>query len=196
MATKSPRLVWIDLEMTGLNPVQDTILEIATIVTDNSLRIICEGPVLAVHQPESVLQSMDDWNQRTHSGSGLLQRVRESRLDLSAVETQTLDFLSTHVQSGSSPLCGNSVCQDRRFLAQHMPRLERFFHYRLIDVSSIKELAVRWYPQFPRYAKAERHEALSDIRESIGELLYYSRHLFRNPGNLAGTSDTSSELPG
>ncbi|MEY2336117.1 oligoribonuclease [Acidithiobacillus ferrianus] len=178
MDSKSHRLVWIDLEMTGLHPEQDQILEIATLVTDNNLRILCEGPVLAVHQPETVLSGMDDWNQRTHGASGLLQRVRHSRLDTAAVETQTLDFLVQHSTPGTSPICGNSVCQDRRFLARLMPRLERFFHYRLVDVSTIKELAARWYPNLPKFPKAERHEALADIRESIGELIYYREQLF------------------
>jgi oligoribonuclease len=178
MDPKAHRLIWIDLEMTGLRPEQDQILEIATLVTDNSLRILCEGPVLAVHQPEFVLTAMDDWNQRTHGASGLLQRVRDSRLDTSAVETQTLDFLHQHVTAGTSPICGNSVCQDRRFLARLMPRLERFFHYRMIDVSTIKELATRWYPHLPKFPKAERHEALADIRESIGEIAYYRERLF------------------
>ena len=179
MDPKSQRLVWIDLEMTGLHPQQDQILEIASIVTDNDLRVICEGPVLAVHHDESVLRAMDDWNQRTHGASGLIERVRTSRLDLAAVESQTLDFLQAHVTPGTSPLCGNSVCQDRRFLAQHMPRLERFFHYRLIDVSTIKELSARWYPKLPRFKKSERHEALSDIRESIEELRYYRQTILR-----------------
>jgi oligoribonuclease len=179
MDPKSQRLVWIDLEMTGLHPQQDQILEIASIVTDNELRIICEGPVLAVNHDETVLRAMDDWNQRTHGASGLIERVRNSRLDLAAVEAQTLDFLQAHVTPGTSPLCGNSVCQDRRFLAQHMPRLERFFHYRLIDVSTLKELSVRWYPSLPRFKKSERHEALSDIRESIEELRYYRQTILR-----------------
>ncbi len=181
MDPKSQRLVWIDLEMTGLHPQQDQILEIASIVTDNQLRVICEGPVLAVHHEDAVLRAMDDWNQRTHGASGLIGRVRASRLDLAAVETQTLDFLNAHVTPGSSPLCGNSVCQDRRFLAQHMPRLERFFHYRLIDVSTLKELSARWYRKLPRFQKSERHEALSDIRESIEELRYYRQSMLREP---------------
>lgn len=178
MDPKNQRLVWVDLEMTGLHPEQDEILEIASIVTDNQLRIICEGPVLAVHHPDAVLNRMDDWNQRTHGQSGLIQRVRESRLDTQAVETQTLDFLHAHVSAGTSPICGNSVCQDRRFLARLMPRLERFFHYRLIDVSTLKELTSRWYPGFPKFPKAEKHEALADIRESIAELAYYREKIF------------------
>ncbi|AEK57322.1 MULTISPECIES: oligoribonuclease [Acidithiobacillus] len=200
MDPKTQRLVWIDLEMTGLNPERDQILEIASIVTDNELRVLSEGPVLAVHQSEAVLAAMDDWNQRTHGNSGLVQRVRESRLDLGAVEAQTLDFLQAHVQPGTAPLCGNSVCQDRRFLARLMPRLERFLHYRLIDVSTIKELAYRWYPSLPRYPKTERHEALADIRESIGELQYYRERLFperpfvaRTMGGFGEADD--AELP-
>ena len=184
MDPKAHRLVWIDLEMTGLRPEQDQILEIATLVTDNNLRILCEGPVLAVHQPEFALTAMDDWNQRTHGASGLLQRVRDSRLDTAAVETQTLDFLHQHVTAGTSPICGNSVCQDRRFLARLMPRLERFFHYRMMDVSTIKELATRWYPHLPKFPKTERHEALADIRESVSELAYYRERLFTPTSSL------------
>ena len=193
MDPKAHRLIWIDLEMTGLQPEQDQILEIATLVTDDSLRILCEGPVLAVHQPEFVLAALDDWNQRTHSASGLLQRVRDSRLDMAAAETQTLDFLHQHVTTGTSPICGNSVCQDRRFLARMMPRLEHFFHYRMIDVSTVKELATRWYPHLPKFSKAERHEALADIRESVAELAYYRERLFPQtpfPGSGAGNSAT------
>ncbi|MHB1532519.1 oligoribonuclease [Acidithiobacillus sp.] len=189
MDVKSQRLIWIDLEMTGLKPEQDEILEIATLVTDSDLRVLCEGPVLAVHHDEDVLARMDDWNQRTHGASGLLRRVRESRLDSAAVEAQTVDFLSTHVTAGTSPICGNSVCQDRRFLARHMPRLERFFHYRMIDVSTLKELAHRWYPEQPKFPKSERHEALSDIRESLAELAYYRSRIFRNTGvEIAGNA--------
>ncbi len=192
MDVKAQRLIWIDLEMTGLQPEQDEILEIATLVTDGDLRVLCAGPVLAVHHDEAVLARMDDWNRRTHGASGLISRVRESRLDTAAVEAQTLDFLSTHVTSGTSPICGNSVCQDRRFLARHMPRLERFFHYRMIDVSTLKELAHRWYPELPKFPKSERHEALSDIRESLAELGYYRTRIFRNSG--VEMADNASEV--
>lgn len=189
MDVKAQRLIWIDLEMTGLQPEQDEILEIATLVTDSDLRVLCAGPVLAVHHDEAALARMDDWNRRTHGASGLINRVRESRLDTAAVEAQTLDFLSIHVTAGTSPICGNSVCQDRRFLARHMPRLERFFHYRMIDVSTIKELAHRWYPELPKFPKSERHEALSDIRESLAELAYYRTRIFRNGGvEMAGNA--------
>lgn len=189
MDVKAQRLIWIDLEMTGLQPEQDEILEIATLVTDNDLRVLCTGPVLAVHHDEAVLARMDDWNRRTHGASGLIDRVRESRLDTAAVEAQTLDFLSIHVTAGTSPICGNSVCQDRRFLARHMPRLERFFHYRMIDVSALKELAYRWYPELPKFPKSERHEALSDIRESLAELAYYRSRIFRSGGGeMAGNA--------
>ncbi len=189
MDVKAQRLIWIDLEMTGLQPEQDEILEIATLVTDSDLRVLCAGPVLAVHHDEAALVHMDDWNRRTHSASGLINRVRESRLDTAAVEAQTLDFLSIHVTAGTSPICGNSVCQDRRFLARHMPRLERFFHYRMIDVSTLKELAHRWYPELPKFPKSERHEALSDIRESLAELAYYRTRIFRNSGvEMAGNA--------
>ena len=189
MDVKAQRLIWIDLEMTGLQPEQDEILEIATLVTDSDLRVLCAGPVLAVHHDEAVLARMDDWNRRTHGASGLIGRVRESRLDTAAVEAQTLDFLNAHVTPGTSPICGNSVCQDRRFLARHMPRLERFFHYRMIDVSTLKELAHRWYPELPKFPKSERHEALSDIRESLAELAYYRTRIFRNGGvEMAGNA--------
>lgn len=189
MDVKAQRLIWIDLEMTGLQPEQDEILEIATLVTDSDLRVLCAGPVLAVHHDEAALARMDDWNRRTHGASGLINRVRESRLDTAAVEAQTLDFLSIHVTAGTSPICGNSVCQDRRFLARHMPRLERFFHYRMIDVSTLKELAHRWYPELPKFPKSERHEALSDIRESLAELAYYRTRIFRNGGvEMAGNA--------
>lgn len=189
MDVKAQRLIWIDLEMTGLQPEQDEILEIATLVTDSDLRVLCAGPVLAVHHDEAALARMDDWNRRTHGASGLIGRVRESRLDTAAVEAQTLDFLSIHVTAGTSPICGNSVCQDRRFLARHMPRLERFFHYRMIDVSTLKELAHRWYPELPKFPKSERHEALSDIRESLAELAYYRTRIFRNSGvEMAGNA--------
>jgi oligoribonuclease len=174
------RLIWIDLEMTGLKPDADTIIEIATVVTDNALEVIAEGPVLAIRQPETALAGMDAWNQRQHGGSGLLARVRGSVTDLAAAEAATLEFLRRHVQPGTSPMCGNSICQDRRFLARHMPALEEFFFYRNLDVSTLKELARRWHPGIAQgFSKQGTHLALADIHDSIAELRYYREHLLR-----------------
>ncbi|MGA9027366.1 MAG: oligoribonuclease [Steroidobacteraceae bacterium] len=180
---KSPdNLVWIDLEMTGLNPESDLILEIATIVTDKHLQVLGEGPVFAVHQSDAVLAMMDDWNRKQHGESGLMARVRVSRTDAAHAERETLKFLESHVESGRSPMCGNSVCQDRRFLAKHMPALERFFHYRNLDVSTLKELAQRWAPQIAQgLKKTSSHLALDDVRESIRELQYYRERFLRLP---------------
>lgn len=176
MAPNSENLVWIDLEMTGLDPVADHIIEIATIVTDSALNVVAEGPVLAIHQSEQVLSRMDEWNRTTHGGSGLLQRVRETRLTAGDAELMTLEFLGQHAAAGKSPMCGNSICQDRRFLAREMPSLERFFHYRNLDVSTLKELARRWAPDvLAGVQKTSTHLALDDIRESIGELQHYKR---------------------
>lgn len=173
-------LVWIDLEMTGLNPDLDHIIEIATIVTDAQLNVIAEGPVIAIHQPEPVLAAMDDWNRRTHGESGLTDRVRRSPFGAIDAEIQTLDFLRQHAAAGASPMCGNSICQDRRFLAREMPALEKFFHYRNLDVSTLKELARRWAPDvLAGLQKTSKHLALDDIRESIEELRYYRVALFR-----------------
>jgi len=167
-------LIWIDLEMTGLQPASDSIIEIATIVTDKDLAVVAEGPVMAIHQTDEVLARMDDWNQKHHRASGLLERVRASRASAADAERRTLEFLSALVTGGSSPMCGNSVCQDRRFLAREMPQLERFFHYRNLDVSTLKELARRWAPQVAEgFAKESAHLALADIRESIRELRHY-----------------------
>ena len=172
-------LIWIDLEMTGLDPAADSIIEIATLVTDKELNLVAEGPELAIHQPESVLARMDEWNQRQHGGSGLLQRVRDSRVSVAEAERLTLEFLALHLPAGASPMCGNSICQDRRFLARGMPALERFFHYRNLDVSTLKELAARWYPAVKSgFSKAAAHRAMADIHESIAELRYYRTHLF------------------
>ncbi len=171
-------LVWIDLEMTGLDPDRDVILEIATIVTDGDLNTVSEGPVLAIHAEEARLAGMDEWNQRQHKKSGLLDRVRASSESMATAEAKTLEFLAAQLPPGKIPLCGNSIWQDRRFLARHMPALERFFHYRIVDVSTLKELARRWYPGMPPFKKSETHLALADIRESIEEMRHYREHLF------------------
>jgi len=173
------RLIWIDLEMTGLRPDHDSIIEIATVVTDRDLNVIADGPELAVHQSEAVLAQMDDWNQRQHGGSGLLARVRASEISVGAAEQQTLAFLGAHVPAGASPMCGNSICQDRRFLARWMPALEAFFHYRNVDVSTLKELAARWHPHLSAaFVKRSAHLARADIYESIAELRFYRERLF------------------
>lgn len=182
MAQDENNLIWIDLEMTGLNPSTDRIIEIATLVTNAQLTPLAEGPVLAIHQPEPVLAAMDDWNQKQHGGSGLLARVRASDCTAAMAEQQTLDFLIQWLPAGRSPMCGNSICQDRRFLAQWMPRLEDFFHYRNLDVSSIKELARRWAPEMALgFEKTSKHLALADIQDSIEELSYYREHFLRLP---------------
>ena len=178
--TEAARLVWIDLEMTGLDPERDGIIEIATLVTDDRLVIIAEGPNLAIAQPPERLDGMDEWNRTHHSASGLLERVRASRLTERDAEAATLVFLEQHVGKGASPLCGNSIWQDRRFLARYMPELEEFLHYRNIDVSSVKELAMRWRPELAAgFSKRNEHTALADIRESINELTYYREHFFK-----------------
>jgi oligoribonuclease len=166
--------------MSGLNPATDRIIEIATIVTDNQLNVVAEGPVIAVHQSDAVLNGMDDWNRRTHGGTGLTERVRASTVSEAEAERLTLEFLQRHVPKNKSPMCGNSICQDRRFLARHMPGLEAWFHYRNLDVSSIKELVYRWRPQLAGgFQKKNTHKALDDIRESIDELKYYREHFLR-----------------
>jgi oligoribonuclease len=171
-------LAWIDLEMTGLRPDADRIIEIATIVTDRDLNVLAEGPVIAVRQDDATLELMDDWNRRTHGASGLMRRVRESRIGEAEAERLTLEFLETWVPAGTTPMCGNSICQDRRFLARWMPALERFFHYRNLDVSTLKELARRWAPGvLAGVAKSNTHQALDDVRDSIAELRHYRRHL-------------------
>jgi oligoribonuclease len=171
-------LVWLDLEMTGLKTDSDSIIEIATAVTDRELTVLADGPVIAIHQPEDVLARMDDWNQRQHGSSGLLARVRASRVTVAEAEQRTLEFLTPLVTAGSSPMCGNSICQDRRFLARCMPALERFFHYRNLDVSTLKELARRWAPAVADgFVKQGTHLAHADIHESIRELRHYRARL-------------------
>ena len=179
--SQDPRnLVWMDLEMTGLDPDTDHLIEIATIITDNQLNVLAEGPVLAVHQPDEVLDTMDEWNRRHHGASGLIERVRASSVDERAAEWQTLEFIRAHVPAATSPLCGNSICQDRRFLYRYMAELERYLHYRNLDVSTLKELAKRWAPDIAGgHSKRATHRALDDIRESIEELRYYRQHLLR-----------------
>jgi len=173
-------LIWIDLEMTGLDTVNDTIIEIATLVTDAELNLLAEGPSIAVHQDEAVLARMDEWNTRQHAQSGLVQRVRASRYAARDAEVATLNFLRAWVAPGASPMCGNSICQDRRFLAREMPELEAYFHYRNLDVSTLKELARRWRPEVLKgFQKQSRHLALDDIRDSVEELRYYREHLLR-----------------
>jgi oligoribonuclease len=173
-------LIWIDLEMTGLNPDEDRIIEIATIVTDSQLNVIAEGPVLAIHQTDSVLKAMDEWNTRTHRGSGLIDKVKASTLTEVDAELVTLEFLKKHVAKNKSPMCGNSICQDRRFLARGMPELETWFHYRNLDVSTIKELVARWRPELVNgFNKKSSHQALDDVRESIEELRYYRDHFIQ-----------------
>jgi oligoribonuclease len=173
-------LVWVDMEMTGLNPDSDRVIEIAVVVTDADLEVIGEGPVLAIHQEDSILAAMDSWNTATHGRSGLTDRVRASTLDEEAAVDRLLAFLGPLVPRGKAPMCGNSICQDRRFMARWMPRLEAFFHYRNLDVSTLKELARRWQPEVYRsFDKKSRHEALADIYESIDELKHYRAHFLR-----------------
>ncbi|MGD2074198.1 MAG: oligoribonuclease [Gammaproteobacteria bacterium] len=180
MSDRKTNLIWIDLEMTGLDTVRDEIIEIATIVTDAQLNLIAEGPVLAIHQTDRVLATMDDWNRRQHAQSGLTDRVRQSSLSVSDAERMTLEFLDEHVEVRASPMCGNSICQDRRFLARLMPQLEAFFHYRNLDVSTLKELAARWAPEvLAGFSKSSTHLALDDVRDSIRELQFYRQELFR-----------------
>ena len=178
LAPSDQNLVWIDLEMTGLYPDTDRIIEIAVVVTDPQLAVRVEGPVLAIHQSDATLDAMDAWNKGTHGRSGLVDRVKASTIDEAAAQAQAIDFLKRFVPRNKSPMCGNSICQDRRFLANHMPGLEEFFHYRNLDVSTLKELAKRWKPGIlAGFKKAQAHTALADIHESIDELVYYREHL-------------------
>jgi oligoribonuclease len=178
LALSDQNLIWIDLEMTGLSPERDRIIELAVVVTDPQLTVRLEGPVFAIHQSDAVLDAMDAWNKGTHGKSGLVDRVKASSLDEATAELRVVDWLRRHVPAGKSPMCGNSICQDRRFLANHMPVLESFFHYRNLDVSTLKELARRWKPSaLEGFKKAQSHTALADVHESIDELLHYRRNL-------------------
>ncbi len=173
-------LAWLDLEMTGLDPDRDRIIEIAIVITDSQLNIVAESPALVVHQADSVLEAMDDWNKSTHARSGLIAKVKASTLAEAEAEQRYLDFLAQYLPAKTSPICGNSICQDRRFLARHMPRLEAYFHYRNLDVSTLKELVKRWKPELAKgLTKHGKHEALADIYESIEELKYYREHFLK-----------------
>ena len=180
MAQDGNNLIWIDLEMTGLFPHRDRIIEIAVVITDGQLNVLAESPVLVVHQSDELLNGMDKWNTSTHGKTGLTEKVRASTLDEAEVESQMIAFIQQYVQAKKSPMCGNSICQDRRFLANYMPKLEDYFHYRNLDVSTLKELAKRWKPQiYDGFKKANKHEALADIYESIDELKYYRANFLR-----------------
>ncbi len=173
-------LAWMDLEMTGLDPERDTILEIATVITDSDLSVVAEGPCLAIHHPEEVLRTMDPWCREQHGKSGLTERARNSRATMEEAQARTLEFVARFCPPQKAPLCGNTIGQDRRFLIKYMPRLHDYFHYRSIDVSTLKELVLRWYPgEKYRYSKTKQHEALSDVRESIAELAHYRKTVFR-----------------
>ncbi len=181
MAQNALNLLWIDMEMSGLSPEDNLILEVAIVVTDADLNVIAESPVLVVHQSDAVLDGMDNWNKGTHGKSGLIDKVKASTLGEAEVEAQMLSFIKQHVSERTSPMCGNSICQDRRFLARHMPKLEAYFHYRNLDVSTLKELAKRWRPGLAEgFIKASKHEALADIYESIDEMKYYREHFIQS----------------
>lgn len=180
MAKSKKNLIWIDLEMTGLDTNNDEIIEIATIVTDADLNVLAEGPIIAIYQPDSILNGMDEWNTRQHGGSGLVERIRNSTFTVTDAEQQTLEFLKQYVPAGTSPMCGNSICQDRRFMARLMPELEAFFHYRNLDVSSLKELARRWAPKVEKsFKKNASHLAMDDVKDSIRELQHYREHFIK-----------------
>ncbi|WP_119153059.1 oligoribonuclease [Caldimonas tepidiphila] len=180
LASSDQNLIWIDLEMTGLNPATDRIIEVAVVVTDAQLSVRVEGPVFAVHQSDALLDGMDAWNKGTHGRSGLIERVKASTVTEDEAQARVIEFLRAYVPKSTSPMCGNSICQDRRFLANYMPQLEAFFHYRNLDVSTLKELGKRWKPEvMGGFKKAQKHTALADIHESIDELLYYREHLLK-----------------
>ncbi len=178
MTYSADNLIWIDLEMTGLDPEKERIIEMAVIVTDSQLNVIAESPVIAIHQSDNLLNAMDDWNTKQHNASGLVARVKESQVSETQAEAMMLQFLKQYVPAGKSPMCGNTIYQDRRFLSRYMPELEKYFHYRLLDVSTLKELAFRWAPEvYAGVKKESKHLALDDIRESVEELRYYRKHL-------------------
>ena len=180
MAQDANYLVWLDMEMTGLEPERDRIIELAMVVTNVNLETVAESPAWAVHQSDAVLDGMDDWNKKTHGGSGLIARIRASTLDEAAVQAAALAFMQEYLPKGASPMCGNSIGQDRRFMARYMPELEAWFHYRNLDVSTLKELCRRWKPEIAKgFEKKGKHEALSDIHESIAELKYYREHFIK-----------------
>ena len=180
MALNPTHLLWLDMEMTGLSPETDRIIELAIVVTDANLNTVAEGPVLVVHQSDEVMNAMDNWNKGTHGKSGLIDRVKASQLDEAAAEVQMLEFVKQHVAARTSPMCGNSICQDRRFMARYMPQLEAFFHYRNLDVSTLKELARRWKPEvYTSFKKRQMHTALADVHESIDELAHYRQTFLR-----------------
>lgn len=180
MAQNDTHLVWVDMEMSGLDPDKDVVLEVALVVTDKDLNLVEEGPVLVIHQSDAVLDAMDSWNKSTHGKSGLVDKVKASPLSEADVENQMIEFMKRHVGERKSPMCGNSICQDRRFMARHLPKLEAYFHYRNLDVSTLKELAARWRPELKDgFKKANNHTALADIHESIEELKYYREHFIR-----------------
>lgn len=180
MQPKRDNLIWIDLEMTGLNPDRDYIIEIATVITNPQLEVLAEGPTFAIHQPESILQGMDEWNTKQHTKSGLVARIQASHTTVEQAQAETIEFLMQYVPAGKSPMCGSSVCQDRRFLYRWMPKLEQYFHYRNLDVSSVKILAQHWAPRIvSAFKKKSAHLALQDIHDSIAELRYYREHLLK-----------------
>jgi oligoribonuclease len=193
MAQDNNNLIWIDMEMSGLSPDSDRIIEVALVVTDSQLNVLAEAPALVVSQPDSVLDGMDSWNKSTHGKSGLIDRVKASRLEEAEVEDRMIAFLQQHVPPAISPMCGNSICQDRRFLARWMPRLEAYFHYRNLDVSTLKELAKRWRPEIlPGLTKQCKHEALADIYDSIAEMKYYREHFIQSlDGDIATPARSS-----
>ncbi len=179
MSYSENNLIWIDLEMTGLDTDHDLIIEIATIVTDSQLNILAEGPVMAIYQADEILNQMDEWNTRQHNQSGLVERIKKSSYSVAEAERLTLEFLEKFVPQGLSPMCGNSICQDRRFMHRLMPKLETYFHYRNLDVSTIKEIMKRWAPKKEGYVKQGTHLAMDDIRDSISELKFYREHVFK-----------------